>query len=72
MILVTSYSCLQHMQGLCEAEAEQYSEDLGNHWDAWKERYGFFQRLLGNSASRASPVSGLQDLQASISLAMVM
>jgi hypothetical protein len=44
------------------------AEELGRLWEAWQERYGFFQRLLKGCAARAPPSSGLKELADSMLL----
>lgn len=58
-------SCL-FMQKAGDGDASAKTEELSRLWEAWQERYGFFQRLVKGCAARAPPASGLKQLAASM------
>ena len=54
------------MQEGVRSDSQAQAEELSGLWEAWQDRFAFFQRLLNGCAARADPALGLSELAASI------
>ena len=57
---------VQILQEGGQPDSQAQAEELSGLWEAWQDRFAFFQRLLKGCAARADPALGLSELAASI------